>query len=160
MSEPGHQRAADLVKRDFTAARPNAVWVADFTYVHAWCGIVYVAFVVDVYSRAIVGWSASTSKRATLVLDALDMALWRRGRAGRPAGPGLIHHSDAGSRCTCFRFTDDRRDRRLHRYGRGCAGQASGRRSSVFKQPGMIVQVEPACCRCGLISITWSGPAH
>ncbi|WP_419197570.1 DDE-type integrase/transposase/recombinase [Microbispora hainanensis] len=119
MSEPGHQRAADLVKRDFTAARPNAVWVADFTYVHAWCGIVYVAFVVDVYSRAIVGWSASTSKRATLVLDALDMALWRRGRAGRPAGPGLIHHSNAGSRCTCFRFTDDRRDRRLHRYGRG-----------------------------------------
>lgn len=66
--ESGHQRAADLVKRDFTAARPNAVWVADFTYVHAWCGIVYVAFVVDVYSRAIVGWSAAMSKRATLVL--------------------------------------------------------------------------------------------
>lgn len=102
---PGHQRAADLVKRDFTASQPNTVWVADFTYVPAWCGIVYVAFVVDVYSRAIVGWSASLSKRATLVLDALDMALWRRDRAGRPTGPGLIHHSDAGSQYTCFRFT-------------------------------------------------------
>ncbi|WP_067128816.1 IS3 family transposase, partial [Microtetraspora malaysiensis] len=66
---------------------------------------VYVAFVVDVYSRAIVGWSASMSKRAGLVLDALDMALWRRDRSGRPAGPGLIHHSDAGSQYTCFRFT-------------------------------------------------------
>ncbi|WP_182909957.1 integrase core domain-containing protein [Microbispora sp. H13382] len=73
--------------------------------VHAWCGIVYVAFVVDVYSRAIVGWSAAMSKRATLVLDALDMAMWRRDRTGRPAGPGLIHHSDAGSQYTCFRFT-------------------------------------------------------
>ncbi|MCC5574951.1 IS3 family transposase [Microtetraspora sp. AC03309] len=61
-SDPGHQRAADLVKRDFTASGPNAVWVADFTYVPAWCGIVYVAFVVDVYSRAIVGWSASMSQ--------------------------------------------------------------------------------------------------
>ncbi|MGW3555654.1 DDE-type integrase/transposase/recombinase [Streptomyces griseoincarnatus] len=59
--------------------------------------MVYVAFVVDVFSRAIVGWSAATSKRAKLVLDALDMALWRRDRAGTPAGLGLVHHSDAGS---------------------------------------------------------------
>ncbi|TMR89731.1 DDE-type integrase/transposase/recombinase [Nonomuraea basaltis] len=88
--------AADLVKRDFSAPRPNTVWVADFTYVHAWCGIVY-AFVVDVYSWAIAGWAASVSKRAGLVLDALDMALWRRERIGRPVEPGLIHHSDAGS---------------------------------------------------------------
>jgi putative transposase len=78
----------------------------DFTdYIHAWCGSVYVAFVVDVYSRAIVDWSASVSKRAGLVLDALDMALWRRDRAGRPAGPDPVHHSDAGSQYTCFRFT-------------------------------------------------------
>ncbi|MFG1682906.1 IS3 family transposase [Nonomuraea sp. NPDC049269] len=105
MADPDHQRAADLVRRDFTTPRPNTVWVADFTYVHAWCGIVYVAFVVDVYSRAIVGWTASLSKRTDLVLDALDMALWRRDRTGRPAGPGLVHHSDAGSQYTCFRFT-------------------------------------------------------
>ena len=73
----GH-RAPDLLGRDFTAPAPNRRWVADFTYVTAWCGIVYVAFVVDVYSRAIVGWSAATHKRAKLVLDALQMALWRR----------------------------------------------------------------------------------
>ena len=70
-------------------------WVVDFT----------VAFVVDVFSRAIVGWSASTSKRAKLVLDALDMALWRRDRAGTPFGPELVHHSDAGSQYTSFAFT-------------------------------------------------------
>jgi transposase InsO family protein len=79
--------------------------VADFTYVATFAGIVYVAFVVDIYSRAIVGWSASTSKRAKLVLDALDMALWRRERAGHKPGKGLIHHSDAGSQYTSFAFT-------------------------------------------------------
>lgn len=80
--DQGHERADDLVQRDFTAERPNRVWVADFTYVASWCGIVYVAFVVDVFSRAIVGWAASLNKQTTLVLDALDMALWRRERAG------------------------------------------------------------------------------
>ncbi|WP_145887982.1 IS3 family transposase [Streptomyces sp. BK340] len=103
--DDGHERAADLLRRDFTASRPNERWVADFTYVATWSGIVYVAFVVDVFSRAIVGWSAATSKRAKLVLDALDMALWRRDRAGTPAGPGLVHHSDAGSQYTSFAFT-------------------------------------------------------
>jgi putative transposase len=100
----GGHRASDLVGRDFTAPAPNRRWVADFTYVAAWCGIVYVAFVVDIYSRAIVGWSAATHKRAKLVLDALQMALWRRDRDGRPAGPGLVHHSDAGSQYTSFAF--------------------------------------------------------
>lgn len=101
----GGHRASDLLGRDFTAPAPNRRWVADFTYVAAWCGIVYVAFVVDIYSRAIVGWSAATHKRAKLVLDALQMALWRRDRDGRPAGPGLVHHSDAGSQYTSFAFT-------------------------------------------------------
>jgi putative transposase len=99
------QRAGDLLNRDFTAPAPNRRWVADFTYVATWSGIVYVAFVVDIYSRAIVGWSAATHRRAKLVLDALQMALWRRDRSGHPAGPGLIHHSDAGSQYTSFRFT-------------------------------------------------------
>jgi putative transposase len=103
--DDSHDRAADLLQRDFTASRPNERWVADFTYVATWTGIVYVAFVVDVFSRAVVGWSAATSKRAKLVLDALDMALWRRDRAGTPAGPGLVHHSDAGSQYTSFAFT-------------------------------------------------------
>jgi putative transposase len=105
VAEPGHQRAADRVNRDFTAECPNRIWVADFTYVATWSGIVYVAFVVDVYSRAIVGWSAATNKRTPLVLGALDMGLWRRDRAGRTVGPGLVHHSDAGSQYTSFRFT-------------------------------------------------------
>ncbi|MFV2178327.1 IS3 family transposase [Actinomadura sp. LOL_016] len=103
--DDGHQRAADLLERDFSATRPNQRWVADFTYVMTWAGVVYVAFVTDVYSRAVVGWSAATSKRARLVLDALDMGLWRRDRAGTPAGPGLVHHSDAGSQYTSFAFT-------------------------------------------------------
>jgi putative transposase len=103
--DPGHERAADRLQRDFTAQRPNSAWVADFTYVSAWCGVVYVAFVVDVYSRSIVGWAASLTKHTTLVLDALDLALWRRERTGHPAGAGLIHHSDAGSQYTSFRFT-------------------------------------------------------
>ena len=68
-------------------------------------GVVYVGFVVDVYSRAIVGWSAATNKRTPLVLDALDMGLWRRDRDGRTVEKGLIHHSDAGSQYTSFRFT-------------------------------------------------------
>jgi putative transposase len=99
------QRAGDLLNRDFTALAPDRRWVADFTYVAAWSGVVYVAFVVDVYSRAVVGWSAATHKRAKLVLDALQMALWRRDRDGRPAAPGLVHHSDAGSQYTSFAFT-------------------------------------------------------
>ncbi|WP_316770382.1 DDE-type integrase/transposase/recombinase [Streptomyces sasae] len=94
--DDGHERACDPLRRDFTASRPNERRVADLTYAATWSGIVYVAFVVDVFSRAIVGWSAATSKRAELVLGALDMALWRRGRAGIPAGLGLAHHSDAG----------------------------------------------------------------
>ena len=102
---PGGQRAGDLLGRDFTAPAPDRRWVADFTYVATWSGIVYVAFVVDVYSRAIVGWAAATHKRAKLVLDALQMALWRRDRDGHPPGPGLIHHSDAGSQYTSFVFT-------------------------------------------------------
>jgi putative transposase len=101
----GHERAGDLVQRDFSADRPNRTWVADFTHVAAWCGVVYVAFVVDVFSRAIVGWAAATNKQTTLVLNALDMALWRRTRTGHKPGHGLVHHSDAGSQYTSLRFT-------------------------------------------------------
>jgi putative transposase len=99
------RRPGDLLGRDFTAPAPNRRWVADFTYVATWAGIVYVAFVVDIYSRAIVGWSAATHKRAKLVLDALQMALWRRDHDGHPPRPGLIHHSDAGSQYVSFMFT-------------------------------------------------------
>ncbi len=102
---PGHERAEDLLKRDFTAAAPNRRWVADFTYVATLAGTVYVAFVVDVFSRMIAGWAAARHRRAKLVLDALDMALWHRSRAGHRPGPGLVHHSDAGSQYTSIAFT-------------------------------------------------------
>lgn len=97
-------RPADLVKRDFTATRPNQLWVVDFTYVATLAGFVYVAFAVDVFSRMIVGWRAAKTMSTELPLDALDMALWHRGRAGHDV-TGVIHHSDAGSQYTAMRYT-------------------------------------------------------
>jgi putative transposase len=92
--DPAAVRAPDLVKRDFTADQPDRLWVADFTYCSTWSGIVYVAFVVDVFSRRIVGWKAARTMHASLVLDALNMAAWaRRGTSI----DGLVCHSDAGS---------------------------------------------------------------
>ena len=87
-------RPVDLVDRQFVAPRPNQLWVSDFTYVATWGGFVYVAFVIDVFARRIVGWRVSASMRTDLVLDALEQAIYaRRGTAL----PGLVHHSDAGS---------------------------------------------------------------
>ena len=90
-------RAGDLVNRAFTATAPNQLWVADFTYVRTWAGFTYVAFIIDVFSRMIVGWKADTTMRADLVTDTLEMAVWSRGRAGVTDLQGLIHHTDAGS---------------------------------------------------------------
>ncbi|WP_354183240.1 IS3 family transposase [Arthrobacter sp. UYP6] len=100
------RRAGDLLNRDFTAAAPNRIWVTDFTYVPVYSGFVYVALVIDLYSRAIVGWETSTAKDTAFVEHCLRMALWRREHAGRPAPAGLIHHSDAGSQYTSIRYTD------------------------------------------------------
>ncbi len=102
ISDPAQQRAPDLVKRDFTATRPNQLWVADFTYVVIWSGFVYVAFVIDVYARCIVGWRVATSMKTELVLDALEQALWARKRR-----QGLIHHSDRGSHRYTERMADE-----------------------------------------------------
>ena len=101
IADPAADRAPDLLNRAFVAPAPNRVWVADFTYVPTHTGTVYVAFVIDTYSRRIVGWSAATSKATPLVLAALEMGLWQRDRAGEPRN-GLIHHSDAGSQYTSF----------------------------------------------------------
>ena len=98
-------RAADLVKRRFVAGAPNRLWVADFTYVNTWAGTVYVAFAIDVFSRRIVGWRARMSKETDLVLDAIDMGLRQRQYRPGPDGDKLVHHSDAGSQYTSFRFT-------------------------------------------------------
>jgi putative transposase len=99
------ERPRDLVDRDFTASVPNQLWVADFTYVMTWSGVVYVAFLIDVFSRRIVGWKADTTMRTSLVLDTLEMALWSRERQGIPLADGMIHHHDAGSQYTSFAFT-------------------------------------------------------
>ena len=104
ITDPTAVRAPDLVKRAFVACAPNRCWVADFTHVAAWSGTVYVAFVLDTFSRRITGWSAATNKRTPLVLAALEMGLWQRDRDGRDR-TGLIHHSDAGSQYTSFRLT-------------------------------------------------------
>jgi putative transposase len=97
VSDKDGLRAADLVKRQFAAGAPNRLWVADFTYVNAWAGTVYVAFAIDVFSRKIVGWRARMSKEADLVLDAIDMGLRRQHYRPGPGVDKLVHHSDAGS---------------------------------------------------------------
>jgi transposase InsO family protein len=101
VSRPDDAYPLDRVKRQFTAARPNALWVADFTYVSTWQGFVYVAFVIDVFSRFIVGWKVSASARTDFVLDALEQALYARRPTGR-----LIHHSDRGVQYVSIRYTD------------------------------------------------------
>jgi putative transposase len=95
-------RPADLVERDFSAQRPNQLWVADLTYVATWSGFVYVALVIDAFSRFIVGWQASRSLRTDLALDALEMAIWRR----RGRLEGLVHHSDRGGQYLSIRYTE------------------------------------------------------
>jgi putative transposase len=102
-SQPALDRPRDLVDRTFAAARPNQLWVADFTYVATWAGFVYVAFVIDVFARRIVGWRVSASLRTDFVLDALEQAIHARG--GTWPG-GLVHHSDQGTQYLSMRYTD------------------------------------------------------
>jgi transposase InsO family protein len=99
------ERPEDLVKRKFIATAPNQLWVADLTYVRTHAGWTYVAFVLDVFSRMIVGWQVSTSLRTDLALDALDMGLWARQRAGQDV-TGLTHHSDRGVQYRAIRYTE------------------------------------------------------
>ena len=99
ISDPAAMRSPDRVNRDFSASRPDALWLADFTYLRCWEGVVFFSFVIDAYSRRIVGWQFASHTRATLVCDALQMALTRR-RHG--ADVELIHHSDAGSQYTSY----------------------------------------------------------
>jgi len=101
--EDGATRPVDLVDRNFVAPAPNRLWVADLTYVKTHTGWVYVAFIVDVFSRYVVGWQASRSLRAELALDALEMAIWaRRGEQLQ----GLVHHSDRGVQYLAVRYTE------------------------------------------------------
>ncbi len=95
------ERARDLLQRDFTATRPNEKWVADITYVRTWDGFIYLAFILDCYSRMIVGWQLAAHLRTELVMDALEMAIGLR----QPEG-GLIAHTDRGSQYTSLAYTD------------------------------------------------------
>jgi putative transposase len=104
-ADPAATRPADLVKRRFNSTRPNALWVADFTYVATWVGVVYVAFVIHAYARRILGWRAASSMRTQLVLDALEQAVWVRRREGADL-VGLVYHSDAGRQYTSIAFTE------------------------------------------------------
>lgn len=94
-------RPPDLVARNFTAGQPNQLWVADLTYVATWHGFVYVAFIIDAFSRMIVGWRAANTLRSDLALDALEQALY-----ARPDSNQLVHHSDRGSQYLAIRYTD------------------------------------------------------
>ena len=99
---PAQDRPSDLLERDFTAPAPNRRWVADITYVDTACGFAYTAFVTDLFSRTIVGWQVADHLRASLALDALEMAIFaRRGQIGGE----LVHHSDRGVQYTSIRYT-------------------------------------------------------
>ena len=100
--DPEGARRPDLVDRDFTAGRPNELWVADFTYLRTWQGMVFFSFVIDVFSRRVVGWQLAGHMRTDLVLDALRMALGLRSSG---ADVALVHHSDRGSQYTSAEFT-------------------------------------------------------
>jgi len=100
--DPAARRRPDLVERDFSAAGPDRLWVADITYLRCWEGVVFFAFVLDAYSRRIVGWQLASHMRTTLVLDALRMALYQRGPG---ADVELVHHSDRGSQYTSIDYT-------------------------------------------------------
>jgi putative transposase len=129
-SDPAVARPEDLVERQFSARRPNQLWVVDFTYVASRVRFVYVALCIDVFSRMITGWRAATSMTTELVLDALEMGIWQRRRTGHDLH-GLVHHSDAGSQPVHLDslLRTARRGRRstLGRIGRGLLRQRDGR---------------------------------
>jgi len=104
-SDERQHRPADLVDRDFRAPAPNRLWVADLTYVKTHAGWVYAAFIIDVYSRMVVGWQISPSLRSDLAIHALEMAIWNRTRAGQVL-EGLVHHSDRGVQYLSIRYSE------------------------------------------------------
>jgi putative transposase len=104
IAEETAERAHDLVGRNFAPLAPDRLWVADLTYVSTWSGWVYVAFVVDAYARRILGWRTATTMTTSIVLDAVEQAIWTRARAGVVDLTGLVHHNDRGSQYTALRF--------------------------------------------------------
>ena len=108
----------DLLRRDFTAARPNRRWVVDFTYVPTWSGFCYTAFVMDLFSRRIVGWATSSRMDTDFVLGALEQAIWTRKHRDGGDLEGLVHHSDHGSQYLSIAYTGRLVDEGTGRLGR------------------------------------------
>jgi putative transposase len=125
-------RHPDLVGRQFVAERPNALWVTDLTYVPTWSGMVYVCFIIDAFSRMIVGWRATTNIRSQIVLDALEMARWSRGTQLE----GLVCHSDAGSQAVFKRSSQHPDLRGCDGKVRGVGAGADGTAADVLAGPG------------------------
>lgn len=126
------RRAPDLVDRDFTAEAPNRKWVTDFTYCRTWAGFVYVAFVIDCFSRAIVGWHAATVKDTAMVTTALKMALWRGDHTGHPVGAGLILPAPSPSKPQLSAFSTATRQR----WPVGCSSCSSTRTTPTWARQG------------------------
>ena len=147
----GALRSPDLVERNFTATAPNCLWVADITYIPTWAGFLYLAVVLDTFSRRIVGWAMATHLRTELVLEALNMALGQR----RPAA--VIHHSDQGSQGEFKRPSqqlsrescDGRATNRVFRAGcpGPCGARGGGRRCGVRHRAGSPGDARPRRCR-------------
>jgi putative transposase len=106
IADPAAARAADLVSRQFGPSAPNRLWVADLTYVSTWSGFAYVAFVTDAYARRILGWRVSSTMATSMVLDAIEQAIWTRHREGVLDLKDLVHHTDRGSQYTSLRFSE------------------------------------------------------
>ena len=106
IADPTAARPADLVQRRFGPPAPNRLWVADLTYVSTWSGFAYVAFVIDAYARRILGWRVASTMATSMVLDAIEQAIWTRQREGVIDLKDVVHHTDRGSQYTSIRFTE------------------------------------------------------
>jgi putative transposase len=106
IADPAAVRPADLVQRQFEPAAPNRLWVADLTYVSTWSGFAYVAFVTDAYARRILGWRVAAKMATSMVLDAIEQAIWIRQQEGIQDLKDVVHHTDRGSQYTSIRFSE------------------------------------------------------
>ena len=106
IADPAAARPGDLVQRRFGPAAPNRLWVADLTYVSTWSGMAYVAFVTDAYARQILGWRVAATMATSMVLDAIEQAIWTRQQQGVLDFKDVVHHTDRGSQYTSIRFTE------------------------------------------------------
>jgi len=138
----GAERPLDLVKRQFQAMRPNQLWVADFTYVATWTGFVYVAFVIDVFARRIIGWRVARSMHAELVLDALEQALWSRSGI-----KGVVHHSDRGSQGG-FKRSSQHLDK-----GEDCDDEATTTVRTIRTGQTAFTGTSAGCSACGATAV-------